>query len=276
MPRLHSPLWPDHSQKPPYGAVEIDGGHPLARGLHTCHLFNGSLGALVNLANPSVIVATGIVGGRGYQTNGSSDYMVQKSPSLAPRGGYTMATRIAIQNTEVTNTYVLKLTGYLNSAQTAVIYGYAARAFETYGDGFGTGRRTILTLSAGDTTFHTVGFSDTGAATTVYSDGVSGGDVSSTGVVSGLTKLSVGAAVAWDDVTISNRCPAVFEWFYVFDRPLAASEHFQLSADPYCFLREVKRRSYGFVGAAAATFVPYPSSSRGARGGLIVPSGGLA
>src|SRR3990167_119944 len=42
MPR--SLLWPDPRVKPPFGAAEIDWGHPLARELVVCLLFNEQAG----------------------------------------------------------------------------------------------------------------------------------------------------------------------------------------------------------------------------------------
>lgn len=45
-----SPIWPDPRVKPPFGAAEINWGHPLARGLVGCWLFNEGGGPPTNLA----------------------------------------------------------------------------------------------------------------------------------------------------------------------------------------------------------------------------------
>src|SRR5262245_14193662 len=52
MPR-RSLLWPDPRVKPPYGAAEIDPGHPLARGLIGAWLCNEGAGELYDLTRRS-------------------------------------------------------------------------------------------------------------------------------------------------------------------------------------------------------------------------------
>ena len=50
---------------------------------------------------------------------------------------------------------------------------------------------------------------------------------------------------------------SVLYWATVYDRrALTDSELSYLTIDPYCFLRPVIRRSYGFVGAAAGLSIP--------------------
>jgi hypothetical protein len=45
-----SAIWPDPRLKPPFGAVEIDWSHPLARGLVSCFLLNEGGGSPLDLA----------------------------------------------------------------------------------------------------------------------------------------------------------------------------------------------------------------------------------
>src|SRR5262245_15562923 len=80
MPR-RSLLWPDPRVKPPFGAVEIDGGHRLALGLVDLWIFNEGGGLAANLAKPHrALRPTGspswLAGAEGAAVNftGGSDY----------------------------------------------------------------------------------------------------------------------------------------------------------------------------------------------------------
>src|SRR3990167_2034237 len=79
MPR--SLLWSDPRVKPPFGAAEVDWGHPLARGLIAVYLFNEGTLTPTNLVqngvgagatsagSPSVISS---VGGLGISTSNTT------------------------------------------------------------------------------------------------------------------------------------------------------------------------------------------------------------
>jgi hypothetical protein len=277
MPRLHSPLWPDHRIKPPYGSVEVDWGHPLANGLVGYWLLNERAGrGVVNLATLQV--------GSGTWTNlvwaESSFNSVIRGTGAAAEDfiatglvlpwtslrGLTMSCRASISGTGRWNMIMAcgsgSLLGYLakntiNKLE-CVLSGPAGSGYNQ--------RYSIDTLGAGCATY---GFRwRAGEQVDVFVNGVNSPGNTAGDLQSTLLHCSQFQLMGW----FANNSYAVqgeINNASIWSRALSDVEMLQLSADPYCFLREVKKRSYGFVGAGAGgevTWWPWATDRKTPRG----------
>jgi hypothetical protein len=249
MARNHSPLWPDRRVKPPYGSVEIDRGHPLAP-------------SNVWLMNEGVAAAVDAVTGRVSTPSGSTI-----TPGASERGPIlTFATTgcLLIPNPQIA-AYPITVWGWVMCANdgsvSQLFWGiYTAGtqwlalgpstvesgAFCTGGQGEGVSGATVASYFSSTRLNHVVCVYSSATVATIYINGVN---------------YTTGVASAWTSRTTSylaaraTPTPALLRGSLghvgIIPRGLTQSEVLTLYADPYCFLRPLIRRSYGFVGAAA-------------------------
>lgn len=265
MPR-RSLLWPDPRVKPPYGSVEMDRGHPLARGLRAMLLVNEGTNTPqwlgVRPGAPTIAGGPSHTG-QGVVFNGSSGvvwwdgcpFSSSGAPPLASAflrwrgwtsfvsdnvfatfGGYSAATDPL---------WIVKQGG-ADSNQITVVYRDDNGA--SY-DATTTG----LTLRNGAPHSVVSVLAGAGAAGhTIYVDGVAFS--ASTAGALGVTvdRLALGAQRR---ATTSFYSAVTIELLYLYLVSLTASEAGWLTAEPYAMLRPIVRRRY-FVPAAGAKSLP--------------------
>jgi hypothetical protein len=269
MPRLHSPLWPDHRIKPPYGSVEVDWGHPLAQGLRACWLFNEPGGSFC--ADMAGRVPMTLVGGTrtpyGVYFNGTSEYGIAANSSVIaaqrPMTIWAWFTRVATSDVN----YII---GHRGAGGASAGWNLGIRIDATNIQGtFYAVADTYASAAPGASIPHLVIWTiEAGGAYAYYLDGLPVGTGTIAAPVVATNSLVIGARTdASNNVSAYGKGtvgPCGIAW-----RAYTANDALQLYADPYCFLREVKRRSYGFVGAAAGgevTWWPWATDRKTPRG----------
>jgi hypothetical protein len=259
MSHRHSPLWPDHSKKPPYGAVEIDGGHPLAP--TACWLFNNNAGPITEL---SLDNHAQLVQYAAWLDDSVQSHLINGAASVSPS--------IALSKLNFGPASFTLLIRYKLSASdtTGVIVCFGAYGASGWylqlvnGGGLDFNARTAgpsnaeSSISAGALT---VGqwnhISIVKAATvSIYVNGVAVPPARSDAFGS-IVDTNLGFYFGRYSGSTAYSCSGAISDTTIIPRALSASEVRQLYASPYCFLREIKYRSYGFLGAAASGFKPY-------------------
>jgi hypothetical protein len=252
-------LWPNRKMKPPFGAVEIDRAHPLASGLQICVLFSAGAPAVYNLVSGARLTPVGspVCGSGPYGStgtfDGAGDYYELPNPGAVFNGcGLTAIARLRFLDAGTSYPRVLdrayggQFACYLNTSSPGVFdLGMAIQttgiSSDTTGFGF-TG-----TLQAG--TWRTCGWVYDKDEMRCYLDGVSSVPV---------TTPSGGLATSTSAVRIGNRVDGTnrdykgdIEYVYAWNRALTQAEITQVTFEPYCFLRSIKRRSGGWKPTSA-------------------------
>jgi hypothetical protein len=265
MSHRHSPLWPDHRIKPPYGSVEIDGGHPLAVGLVDEWLCNEGAGSIRNLTRSNAgILDAGVTWGSSLKGtalafNGSSRVALANPPIAAYPISVSYWVRETTQYPASIHFAITTAAGFVacgSNGATSFITDYnnvgASRAnFDAYYLVAQWNHVVLVHRSASDVSLYFNGH-DVTSASGDYWGSRAGSYLGSRGDPSPGFYL----AGQLHHVGIWNRA---FTSVYVL----------QLLSDPYCFLREIHPRTYGFLGAAASGFKPYWVRRQGAQ--LLTP-----
>ena len=241
-----SPIWPDPRVKPPFGAAQINWGHPLARGLIACWLFNEGGGDPIDLSqlprratitdrtNMKWSAGAGESGLRQLANTGTTRG-VTLSPTLSLLTSSTFSVETRIVPTSVGDSYGALLT-YGTSR------GMWFRGALLQNSWFvGTDHLNTTAITAG--TLHTyLATIASGTNLSWYLDGKADGTATITDV-------------NYDFEAIGNDTSSeTFDGLVVFTRVwntlLSPAAALWLHAEPYAFLQPVIRRRW-FVPAAA-------------------------
>jgi hypothetical protein len=244
----HSPLWPNRSIKPPYGAVEIDWGHPLAQGMVVCCI--AGVGPIVNLARSAVANATPwpIVSDAYSLTSGRAITVPSLSAmSLGYYGTYGGAL-------EDGTAFFANQANVVNLIASSATNGRFRRNHATSHTSAYT---ELLQVNVPQCVIGTGGISGAdinifvnGRGRTSSEDNTSGtAPVACTTPVFGASSAG-GSYAEWS----TSALPSLTQWIAVWDRALIQAEALWLTADPYCFLRPIIRRSYAFVAVGGNTY----------------------
>jgi hypothetical protein len=292
MSHRHSPLWPDHRIKPPYGAVEIDGGHPLAVGLTAAWVLNAGAGVVDSVPGvPRMPTTTNPIWGAfgGYYSEGTTIGNLTNVSTGITAAPYTLTVRIRATAIPTVNrkiiTHLYSPAGYIYGAfgidsTTGYVHIVAERigSFEL---------AVSSSINICDKLPHVltgVFASDTDKR--LYVDGVLAATITTSVVI------YAGGPYVVCFGSIGNGSSSGFtgsiEMAAIHKTALSADRIALLASDPYCFLREVHPRTYGFLGAAggvqaytqslAGSVVTFGALARGLgtfRAGASVSSGAL-
>jgi len=254
-------LWPDPRVKPPFGAAEIDWGHPLANGLSVSHLFNELGGSRANNAAGGVAQGTvNLLGTSLWKPDGLTFF-----DTYAERLDYGSVTALSfISVAEGTFSARVKPTGTPTDDPSAL-------NLQTIGlDSNGNARLTRGKVSSGADSWYFL--ANDGASRSVSSPATvdtwamvtwvhRGGQLY--GFVNG---VPIGNVTCNDIINMQYGLAYVFgqggaagtgfkgaaDYFYANKRGLTHGEVAWLSAEPYAMLRPIIRRRY-FVPAVAAS-----------------------
>ena len=265
MGRIHrSPVWDNPRVKPPYGSVEIDGGHPLAQGLVSAMLFNEGAGPASDLvlersgepfttsANPGAPLWT--VTSQGVE----GDF------SQAALGYYKTPGFMENNNSHFSVYFVGKFTTGAARYAGGIGGGASDRLSWGYDDG-GAGLQWLFL-------FNSVAFINSTLIPTtghVYAMGMAytrGSQMlfhehsltAKTVRIATISTASTPATGGPDIHLVGCRNTQDNFWsnsinrHYFWKRPLTAGEFLWLNAEPYAFLRPIIRRRYFVPSAAAA------------------------
>jgi hypothetical protein len=246
-----SRLWPDPRVKPPFGAAEIDWGHPLSQGLVAAWLFNEGAGRVLrDYANSAISASitdpTNILwqpGPRGLairsQANAGTTRGISLSPALATGVTFTWATRI----TPVTLADSFQDLFTVNAS--TGVYLLSSGKIQWYNSA--VSNTAILAGSTHSYMLQNIA----GSALTYYLDGIADGVVAARG-----NELIDGMLNDSSSETFNGFC----DYQYFFRRALTIDYAQWLSAEPYAFLRPILRRRY-FVPAAVAETINIPRAT---------------
>ena len=259
--------WPDPHVKPPYGAAEIDWGHPLATGLAQASVFNEGGGAPVDLVNgvvgtivPTVAWETTALG-VGLAMKQAASVGTVTFPHLASynpstectvfciaslltydgtthgvfyHGGVNASTGVGM---DLHNGLSGRLTCYVNNASEVLITD------------------TALWPGSGTTGLHSMAFTyKAGDRSKVFTDGTLRTDNAATAASVTTTTNVLTWGSRRPDRTVSDwNGTIVVGYFYTVQKSDSAIQW--LSAEPYALLRPIVRRRY-FVPAAAGLSIP--------------------
>jgi len=256
MGHRHSVLWPDRRVKPPYGSVEIDWGHPLAQGLVLYAPMNNGAG-VPSLLTPgaltvvgSALAWTGSPVGLGVVGDGASAYSIPAPITSYP---FTMASWFRV----TADGAALALLTLADTAGTTNYHYLVARMADgdqlhmrTYNGTAATGTVGKIVLGVD---YFGAGVVESAEARWAYLNGIVGATQTTSKTPTSLDTFGVGAVVHSSSTAhfVGNIYGSA-----IWSRALSVADLSWLYADPYCFLRPVIRRSYGFVGAAAGGWKP--------------------
>ncbi len=244
--RLHTPRWPNRAIKPPYGAVEIDWAHPLTRGLGGYWLFNEAGGLRANdlCGKTPLTLTTPGWDSRKYGTALTGSPKAVNAAPLGVVGGFPTSLLIRFYVTNAATTqYLIHANSYAASGQALAIAVNGGMLYYYQG-----GVRYSATVTSNTWTTAVFAF----ASATSVAAYVNGVPVSIDQPLGAFTPGSAKVYIGALDGTSYSMTGAVSE-AAIYNRAINADEALRLYADPYCFLRPVIRRSYGFVGAAGGT-----------------------
>jgi hypothetical protein len=244
-------LWPDPRVKPPYGAAEIDPGHPLAKGLVFCFLFNEGGGV-----PHSLVGALDVQPAAGLTWASRSSGLGIRSVAASPTGLYiptgipstfssSWTWDTLITPTSSGDDYGSLLT---RDAVEGFWFRHALGLLDYFGQDGEVISSTAVTLG---TTHHYAGrcLGPAPANTTIYLDGKADGTAAS-----GTIRPGFPVNRMLDDPnsnTFDGLC-----YFQRFWMPALSAGAIQwLAKEPYCFLRPIVRRRWSFP-ATTATVVP--------------------
>jgi hypothetical protein len=255
MPR--SLLWPDPRVKPPFGAAEIDWGHPLTLGLLTAFLFNEGAGRPQNLllepsSGAAATIWTPSRHGLALDFEPMTSPLQVSSSRLDNLGALSVVFRWLWNGGLGDDTWTYPGAKPVDGAQWWLVYDTSLSRLEwrrTYTTLF---QRAFVTTISANRWYHTVG-TDTGIAGSgnclVYLDGVRSGTEES--FASGAPAADAGAvAIGGANASAYRNWRGLLDVFLYYNRALSPSEALWLASEPYAMLRPIVRRRY-FVPAVA-------------------------
>ena len=242
--------------KPPFGSVQINWGHPLARDLRLCVLFNEGAGLPRDLLWHGPATQSGTMSwltnssGPGVAAGGTtSDFFSFGSLVDLTGIGTLSVTAIATPVGMARGDFVCHW-GAAGSRHFNLLQGVTASTFQFFGstDGSNSTGSNTISFSVGQT-YRLTGVAD-GTDIRLYQNGVAGTPVAVGTLYGGATNtVNVGAndnSGSTTQVTLA----------YIHARPLSASECAWLHAEPYAFLSSVPAVTYVFMRTPAAPAEP--------------------
>ena len=277
----------DPRVKPPYGAAEIDWGHPLASGLvlatwsteRAGSAFDFGLGRRGTFTDP--LWSSGVITGPDI-ANAGSRYVTVSAPQLAIGSIWT---RYFVRTLPATS-HIYGLFSWVNSADAEpnvtydkvitlypesggqvdtryYVYDGASKSFR--GSNIGAWSAALNRVGSWGMTFD-------GGTLRGYRDGMSDGSLAAGSTYVGYTTpaVRIGARVnSFDGSGIATeRFDGVQDTFLAWSCILPADAFLQLHAEPYAMLRPRVSRRY-FVPAAAGGMLPYTPLRRRQRRRLL-------
>jgi len=251
--RIHTQRWPNRLIKPPYGSVEIDWAHPLAQGLASYCPLNEAVPSVVRdrvVPRAFTVVDTApTVTPLGFYFAGNGRLTTTDNPVPVTEYPYSLVGSARV--TADSNGTFFNLGDSGGSSYSGIGYYATDNSPFAYFRWGGTARVIYGTANSwtDQAGFHLIAFVARGEIDhELYIDGVSvGTNVSSPGTTFASVRIVIG------DRRVVSNSPFVgyVGWCAAYNgRALTVADQLALKADPYCFLRPIVRRSYGFVGAA--------------------------
>ena len=252
MPIRRSALWSDPRVKPPFGAAEIDWGHPLATGilLRTNHAEGGGQKFVNDAGGP----ASGTLG-TNYQWNagpsglalactaaGASPGTVvtfgaETAIPVPTNGTFTVA--LHYRKTDSTN----RSSSGFGVADPSYPYRFHAHLPDSDGTVYFDYRGTNIPLNrvtaAGLTFGNDIWIFSGGSELRIYQNGILRGN---SGTPNETRSASAADLVLFGGT--SNTDLAESAWFSLYQRELSAAEALWLSTEPYAMFRPIVRRRY--------------------------------
>lgn len=245
-------FWPDPRVKPPFGAAEIDWGHPLARGLLGYWPFNETGGNAVDLVLGLPAIASG---GASRASSGddlgavltTAQYFVAAKPPAFQVAASSMVARVRSTSASV------QMVANVNFNGSNVPYAFSPNlsgSYQGYSFYDGAWRNSGVTTDIrGDNLVHTLGGSYDGTTLRYYVDGVQDASAAYTGT------QNLANTNTFDIGRYANDGVYFFGNIYhlaLYGRALTAAEMHWSAQEPYALLRPIVRRRY-FVPTAVAT-----------------------
>ena len=239
-----SPVWDDPRVKPPYGSVELDPSHPLARGLGACWLFHEGAGVTSRDFSPNQWTTTGTdvvwqptARGVAVSLTGSAKIVI---PMAATAQVFSVAARFLVTGTS-------GYRGLLGKASADAVQEIRVNA-------------TSNTVSLMKQNTAQIGVTSAGIAANVVTDLVVTYDASGNYAFylngkldsSGTNLQTFTVSV---DPCLGNSADGVLDgsilhFYYYPNCVLTEGEALQQSADPYAMFRPIIRRRYVVPAAA--------------------------
>jgi len=251
---IRSPIWPDPRVKPPFGAVEIDWGHPLSSRLAYAVVMNeggGGPRSLVSqkrgILNGGITWAPGEDGAALHGDGGTASYVEtnELSDIVSDAGGSVV--------------WRMKPTSAFNDGQTRIMWGFGSQlnnlTAQKFGDGnfyigwnAGADYRVILAATAQNwpqNQWSSYQFTWGAGGSSFYQNGIVLGTNGTTPVPPGSTATMplLGDSGAGGDFL------GYFAYWYYYRRVLPQSEALWLSTEPYIMLRPIVRRRWSIPAA---------------------------
>ncbi len=262
MPR--SLLWPDPRVKPPFGAAEIDWGHPLARGLRSYWTFVEGAGAVSDLVGQNLAV---LVGNPSWTAtamrlavtlDGSTQYLQCATSGLLLNGGGAVTCSVAAS---IITTDAGRSGGRAIYSERGTS-GNDIFKFDSLDIGLGGGNNIATTIrndggtllqahgaiTVNDGTPHLVILTKNGSAITLVVDGVV--DTSPTWSGTDTFTDAVETRIGGDAADSGAKWKGSIGLLSTWTRMLSRAEAKWFAAEPYAMLRPIVRRRY-FVPAGA-------------------------
>jgi hypothetical protein len=244
MPKTPDPLWPNRLIKPPYGAVEIDWAHPLARGLGVLDLGYGT-----NLV-------TGLKRQGGNGTSGSTRWGYGYNAATST-SGLAYYSGFATQPLNVTLLSIF----YASSLTYAALCGAASNdanhslgvmsTGELRWTGRGVATRDLFTGLTAGTPYIVAASVSTSAAIDGCVAVMSTGGVISTYSGAGFSANSGDGNATVGEAYAGGSFRGEMALCGISYRKHTLNDLVAWVGDPWAILRPLVRRSYGFVGGGA-------------------------
>ena len=273
----------DPRVKPPFGAAEVDWGHPLTASLITRGLLNESggpvygLGQVVPVLAPTAIIRTVGPKGTGCAFDGTSSYL-KGALGILPSGDVTVGAWVRTPAALINNyPQIGSLNGDASGVNGLNLYLYRPSAQNQFSfivktGGEAWGNDWVLTPAGfvqPSTDYFVCGVRS-GATMLVYVDGVlQGTDVGTAGAITydASPTLQLGTKQSASVPTDANWSGIIYD-YVLLNAAINSSEMLQLHVEPYAMLRPRVPRRY-FVPAAAGGMLPYTPLRRRRRRRLL-------
>ena len=253
-----SRLWPDPRVKPPYGAAELDRGHPLAQALSIHWGMNEGGGALVQdpvRAQHGVLSGTTKPGwrasgvGLGLEFDGSTGYVVNQSVLNTTRVTLAVQFRVltlpgATSPRKIcgfTNGPAASANGWSPSAPAPTPNVVEWKVFDS-ADRIATNPSA---LSANET-YLFVGTAD-GTTSRLYQNGVQTASIAAGATYAGYSVPNVFAGGSTSAIGFLHQ---TIDWVGVWTEALPANHVLWLTKDPYAMYRPLVLRRYSLPAGA--------------------------
>jgi hypothetical protein len=248
-----SHLWPDPRVKPPYGAAELDRGHPLAQHLSIHWVMNEGGGAVVLdpvRAQDGVLSGTTKPGwrasarGLGLEFDGTTSYVVNQT--VLNTAHVTLAAQFRVLTLPGAASG-RRICGFGNGPASGTFDKHLMMSRTTANivewmvfDGSNIYATDLGAALVANETHVFVGTAD-GTTSRLYRDGVQSNSIAAGATYTGYTVANVFAGGSTSSSGFLNQ---VIDWMGVWTEALPANDVLRLSVEPYAMYRPIVRRRY--------------------------------